>query len=100
MNILAIDTSNDVLGVAIKKDTKIVAEWMTHIKKDHSSRLMPAIVYALEQVGMEPIDIEAIVVSNGPGSYTGTRIGVTTAKTLAWSLNIPIYTVSSLKNMA
>src|SRR5699024_7595583 len=39
-------------------------------------------------------------VSNGPGSYTGTRIGVTTAKTLAWSLNIPIYTVSSLKNMA
>ena len=36
MNILAIDTSNDVLGIAIQKDDKVVAEWMTHIKKDHS----------------------------------------------------------------
>lgn len=100
MNILAIDTSNDVLGIAIQKDDKVVAEWMTHIKKDHSSRLMPAIVYAMQQVQMVPDQLDSIVVSQGPGSYTGTRIGVTTAKTLAWSLEKPIYPVSSLETLA
>src|SRR5699024_7698251 len=100
MNILAIDTSNDVLGVALQQDGKLVAEWMTHMKKDHSSRLMPAIVYVMEQVQMTADQLDEIVVSNGPGSYTGTRIGVTTAKTLAWSLNKPIYSVSSLETLA
>lgn len=100
MNILAIDTSNQVLGLAIMKNETIVAELNTNIKKDHSSRLMPAIVNLMKEVEMKPNELHEIIVAYGPGSYTGTRIGVTTAKTLAWALNIPIYTVSSLEVVA
>ncbi|MEI3614764.1 tRNA (adenosine(37)-N6)-threonylcarbamoyltransferase complex dimerization subunit type 1 TsaB [Pseudogracilibacillus sp. SO30301A] len=100
MSILAIDTSNQVLGLAIMKNETIVAELITNIKKDHSSRLMPAIVDLMKEVEMKPDELHEIIVAYGPGSYTGTRIGVTTAKTLAWALNIPIYTVSSLEVLA
>lgn len=100
MNILAIDTANDVLSVAISKNDKIVAAYTSNIKKDHSSRLMPALVDLMEEVSLDKEDLQAIVVGNGPGSYTGTRIGVTTAKTLAWALNIPLYPISSLAMLA
>lgn len=100
MNILAIDTSNQVLGVAIMQNGKLVAEFITNINKDHSSRLMPAIVDVMDKVNLAPEQLDEIVVANGPGSYTGTRIGVTTAKTMAWALDIPIYAVSSLKTAA
>ena len=49
---------------------------------------------------MKPADIEKIVVAKGPGSYTGVRIGVTIAKTLAWTLNIPLVGISSLEVLA
>lgn len=100
MNILAIDTSNELLGVALVIDGQLVAEKMTNIKKDHSSRLMPAIVDVMASVQVEPEQLNRLVVAHGPGSYTGVRIGVTTAKTMAWALNIPIYPVSSLRALA
>ena len=100
MNILALDTANDVLSIAISKNNVIVAEHTTNIKKDHSSRLMPAIVDLVEKVALKIEELDAIVVGNGPGSYTGTRIGVTTAKTLAWALNIPLFPISSLAMLA
>lgn len=100
MNKLAIDTSTDVLGVAIMQDEKVTVDYMTHVKKDHSTRLMPAIHHVMDEVTLQPEQLDAIIVSNGPGSYTGTRIGVTAAKTLAWSLQIPIYTESTLRNLA
>lgn len=100
MNILAIDTANDVLSIAISKNKVIVAEHTTNIKKDHSSRLMPAVVDLMEEVALTVEELDAIVVGNGPGSYTGTRIGVTTAKTLAWALKIPLFPISSLAMLA
>jgi|SRR5690625_2498311 len=100
MNRLAIDTSNEVLGVAIMHNNKIVAELTTNIKKDHSSRLMPAIVQLMNEVNISPDQLDKVIVANGPGSYTGTRIGVTTAKTLAWAMDIPIFAVSSLATLA
>ncbi|MEI3607745.1 tRNA (adenosine(37)-N6)-threonylcarbamoyltransferase complex dimerization subunit type 1 TsaB [Pseudogracilibacillus sp. SE30717A] len=100
MNILAIDTSNQVLGIALIKNNELIAELITNLNKDHSSRLMPAIVEIMEKTELKPEMLDKIIVANGPGSYTGTRIGVTTAKTLAWTLNIPIYTVSSLATVA
>lgn len=100
MNALAIDTSTYVLGVAIIKDGKIVGEFMTNLKKNHSLRLMPAIRFLLEEVEMKPNELDRIIVSKGPGSYTGVRIGVTTGKTLAWTLGIPVVGVSSLEVLA
>ncbi len=61
---------------------------------------MPAITKLMNEVGIQPNQLDRVVVANGPGSYTGVRIGVTTAKTLAWSLQIPVVGVSSLALMA
>ncbi|MBM7553248.1 tRNA (adenosine(37)-N6)-threonylcarbamoyltransferase complex dimerization subunit type 1 TsaB [Thalassobacillus pellis] len=100
MNILAIDTSNQVLGVAILKNGEIAGELMTNIKKNHSVRLMPAIDQLMKDTDTIPANLDRIVVAKGPGSYTGVRIGLTTAKTMAWSLGIPVVGISSLEFLA
>lgn len=100
MNVLAIDTSNQPLSVAVLKDNQVVAEYTKNIKKNHSVQLMPAIYQLMNEVGLQPQDLDRIAVANGPGSFTGIRIGLTTAKTLAWSLNIPVVAVSSLELLA
>ncbi len=61
---------------------------------------MPAIDLLMKEVGVESNQLEKIVVAKGPGSYTGVRIGLTTAKTLAWALNVPLIGVSSLESLA
>lgn len=100
MTILAIDTSNYTLGIALLRDNTVIAEYMTYLKKNHSVRAMPAVHSLLNDCDITPQDLSKIVVAKGPGSYTGVRIGVTIAKTLAWSLNIPISAVSSLEALA
>lgn len=100
MNILAIDTSTNVLGVGIASNEKIIGEYITNIKRNHSTRVLPAIDFLLKDCGMDIKEINKIIVADGPGSYTGLRIGLTIGKTLAWTLNIPIVGVSSLKLMA
>jgi len=97
MKTLAIDTANQALGVALFQDGQIIGEYITNLKKNHSVRLMPAIHQLMEDTGSSPGALEKIVVSKGPGSYTGVRIGLSTAKTLAWALDIPIIGVSSLE---
>ncbi|MFC3041640.1 tRNA (adenosine(37)-N6)-threonylcarbamoyltransferase complex dimerization subunit type 1 TsaB [Virgibacillus xinjiangensis] len=97
MNTLAIDTSNQIMGVAILKDGQLIGEIMTNLAKNHSVRLMPAIQQLMEEVSMKPEDLDQIVVAKGPGSYTGVRIGLSTAKSMAWALGIPVTGVSSLE---
>lgn len=100
MNVLAIDTSNYSLGIALVNEDKVIGEYVTNMKKNHSVRVMPGIERLLADCDMKPADINKIVVAKGPGSYTGVRIGVTIAKTLAWTLNIPLVGVSSLEILA
>ncbi|MDX5475831.1 MAG: tRNA (adenosine(37)-N6)-threonylcarbamoyltransferase complex dimerization subunit type 1 TsaB [Bacillaceae bacterium] len=100
MKVLAIDTSTYLLGVALVDNDKVVGELITNIKKNHSLRAMPAVEQLMKECGITPKELDRIVVANGPGSYTGVRIGVTIAKTLAWSLNIPIVGISSLQLLA
>ncbi|MFD3449961.1 tRNA (adenosine(37)-N6)-threonylcarbamoyltransferase complex dimerization subunit type 1 TsaB [Microbacteriaceae bacterium 4G12] len=100
MKVLAIDTSNYTMGVALLDGETVVGELITNLKKNHSVRLMPAIEQLLKECEVKPNELGKIVVAAGPGSYTGVRIGVTVAKTLAWSLNIPIVGVSSLETLA
>lgn len=97
---LGIDTANTPLSVAIVKDGQVLAEENASMAINHSLRAMPAIEELFVKVGMNPADIDAIAVSEGPGSYTGVRIGVTIAKTLAWTLQKPLYGLSSLKVLA
>jgi tRNA threonylcarbamoyladenosine biosynthesis protein TsaB len=96
MKLLAIDTSNYTLGIALLEEDKVLGEYITNMKKNHSIRVMPAIEKLLKDCDTKPAELDKIVVAEGPGSYTGVRIGVTIAKTLAWSLNIPLSGVSSL----
>lgn len=100
MKTLAIDTSNFVMGVALVEENKVIGEVITNLKKNHSIRLMRAIESLLADCDTLPKELDKIVVAEGPGSYTGVRIGVTVAKTLAWTLNIPLVGVSSLEVLA
>lgn len=100
MKTLAIDTSNQTLAVAVVDGQEVLGQSQTMAIKNHSTALMPAIDGLMQAVGMAPKELEQIVVAKGPGSYTGLRIGVTTAKTLAQTLNIPLIGVSSLKTVA
>jgi tRNA threonylcarbamoyladenosine biosynthesis protein TsaB len=100
MTILAIDTSNYALGVALLEDNQVLGEYITNLKKNHSVRIMPAIQTLMKDCEKVPADLTKIVVAKGPGSYTGVRIGVTIAKTLAWTLNIPLVGISSLEILA
>lgn len=100
MTILAIDTSNFSLGIAVCTENKVLGECITNLKKNHSVRLMPMISQLLDEVEVEPSELKAITVARGPGSYTGVRIGVATAKSMAWALNIPLIGISSLEVLA
>ncbi|WP_440896782.1 tRNA (adenosine(37)-N6)-threonylcarbamoyltransferase complex dimerization subunit type 1 TsaB [Amphibacillus sp. Q70] len=100
MTVLAIDTSNDALGVALYQNGQIMAEYISINKNKHSTRLMPAIDQLLENAQVKPLDLNRIVVAKGPGSYTGVRIGLSVAKAMAWSLNIPIVGISSLEALS
>ena len=86
MKILALDTSNRPLSVAVLEDDTLLAETTLNMAQ-HSTTLMPIISEMLQKSDTTPQDLDRIVVSAGPGSYTGLRIGVTAAKTLAFTLN-------------
>lgn len=96
MKVLAFDTSSKALSLAILEDKQVLAETMINIKKNHSITLMPAIDFLMGSLDWTPKDLDRIVVAQGPGSYTGLRIAVATAKTLAHTLKIELVGVSSL----
>ncbi|GAA5347010.1 tRNA (adenosine(37)-N6)-threonylcarbamoyltransferase complex dimerization subunit type 1 TsaB [Planifilum fimeticola] len=100
MKILAIDTSTLVMGVSLLDDDRVLGEVTTNLRKDHSVRLMPTVARLLEELRLSLSDLDLIAVASGPGSYTGVRIGVTTAKTMAWSRNLPLIGISSLAVLA
>ncbi len=84
MLLLALETATSTCGVAVLQDETLVAEIHLHRPRVHSERLTPLIEEALDQAAVAPSDLDAIAVSMGPGSYTGLRIGVSTAK--GWAL--------------
>ncbi|PSL46930.1 tRNA threonylcarbamoyladenosine biosynthesis protein TsaB [Salsuginibacillus halophilus] len=100
MNVLAIDTATYASGAALLQDGIVRSEKVTFLKKNHSIRVMPAVDHVLSEADVTPADLDHIIVGEGPGSYTGVRIGVTTAKSLAWALDIPATGVSSLEVLA
>ncbi|MEO1772855.1 tRNA (adenosine(37)-N6)-threonylcarbamoyltransferase complex dimerization subunit type 1 TsaB [Candidatus Enterococcus ferrettii] len=100
MKILAFDTSNQTLAVAVLEDQQTIASFQLNRKMNHSLTLMPAIEHIMKMSGLAPKDLDRIVVAKGPGSYTGIRIAVTTAKTLADTLKIELVGISSLQLLA
>ena len=100
MRYLYIDTSSSYLYSGIVEDNKLIAEIKEEFGQSLSEVALPKIVSLFEKNNLTAKDIDKIIVVNGPGSFTGIRIGITIAKVYAWSLNIPITTITSLEAMA
>ena len=98
--ILYIDTSSSYLYTGIVENGKIVVEIKKEYNHELSRTALPEIVSMFENNAIEPKEITKIIVVNGPGSFTGIRIGITIAKVYAWSLKVPITTITSLDAMA
>ena len=97
MKILGIDTSTMAANVAVLEDDKLICEYTINTKKTHSQKLMPMIENMLKLSDLEIKDIDAIAICVGPGSFTGLRIGMATAKAMAHVNNIPLVGVNSLE---
>lgn len=100
MKILYLDTSSSFLYTAIVENDLLVDQLKINLGKDLSTYTLSMIQDLFKRNEISPNSIEKIIVVNGPGSFTGVRIGLTIAKTYAWSMNIPIITISSLDAMA
>ena len=97
---LYIDTSDKDVSIAIIKDNKLLNEITKTIPSEHSIYTVPYLKEILDDCNLSPNDIDNIMVVNGPGSFTGVRIGITIAKVYAYLLNKEIRTISSLKSLA
>lgn len=100
MKILGIEASALVASVALVEDENVLAEYTINLKKTHSQTLMPMLETMVKDTEMDLNDIDAIAVSAGPGSFTGLRIGVASAKGLSMALKKPLVAVSGLDAMA
>ena len=97
---LYIDTSSDYLYAALSNDNAIFSEKKVKLEHNLSRDALFEITKMFEEANLSPDSVDKIIVCNGPGSFTGTRIGITIAKVWAWSKNIPITTTNSLLGMA
>lgn len=98
--LLAIETSTTVCSIALYKNSQLLGASELQIEKSHSSHITVMIEQLVQNCGASLQELEAIAVSGGPGSYTGLRIGVSTAKGLCYSMGIPLLQVSTLHGMA
>ena len=97
--ILSIETSTDVCSVALHESGELVSSKLHQIDKSHSSLLPGIATDILAEAKKEYKDLSAVAVSAGPGSYTGLRIGVTTAKGFCFANNIPFISIDTLDSM-
>lgn len=100
MKILAIDTSTDVLGIALTEDKKLIAEFRSNIKRAHAEKLIPSIKRILGEVNLSPEQVDCYAVTTGPGSFTGLRIGLAAVKGLAFATGVPVVAVPTLDAIA
>ncbi|GAA2973622.1 tRNA (adenosine(37)-N6)-threonylcarbamoyltransferase complex dimerization subunit type 1 TsaB [Lentilactobacillus parakefiri] len=100
MKILAINTSNQPLSVAVLDNDCLLAQTTLTTHRKHAEFLMLVIEDLVQKADLKPTDLDRVVVADGPGSYTGIRMATTAAKTIASTLGIELVTVSSLLNLA
>lgn len=100
MKLLAIDTSTKVAGAALMEDGRLVCETNLACGLTHSERLMPIVDGCFRLAGWQPGDIDIVAVVSGPGSFTGVRIGVSTAKGIAGALGKPVVALNTLEVLA
>lgn len=98
--ILNIETSGDICSVALSCDGMVEYQLEDHQPMNHARKLAPFIEKCMEEMSRRDMKADAVAVSIGPGSYTGLRIGLSTAKGLCFGLGIPLITISTLEILA
>ena len=93
---LAIDTSTNTASLALANGSEILAELSWRCGQNHSTTLLPYLARLLNQTGSGLGSLDAIIVARGPGSFNGLRVGISTAKGLAFSLGVPVVGISTL----
>ena len=93
---LILDSSTKLMWIGLAKDNKLIANYTRVARKDHAKYMVDAIDNLLKVNDVTIDDIKEIVVSSGPGSYTGLRVAGMVAKMLAYTKNIPLYEISSI----
>jgi tRNA threonylcarbamoyl adenosine modification protein YeaZ len=94
---LTIDTSSNIASIALSHKGELISGLTWQSTYNHTVELTPNLAYLLKQAKLEPRFIEAIIVAKGPGSFNGLRVGISAAKGIALSLNIPLLGVSTLE---
>lgn len=100
MNILHIETATDICSVAISSSKELLDARQSTSRNSHAEVLTTLIQQSLETVALKATDLDAIAVSSGPGSYTGLRIGLSTAKGLCYALGLPLIGIPTLDALA
>ena len=100
MKILSIDSSTPVAGIAVSDGYKLLGEIMINTKNTHSEKLMPMVDQLLKDLGLTFKDLDAIAACQGPGSFTGLRIGMATAKGLAQGGGLKLIAIPTLDMLA
>ncbi len=98
--ILSIETSTLTSSIAIHEDGRLISSQHLHIDKSHSAYLAPSIKYLFETCGLKIDAIDAVAISKGPGSYTGLRIGTSSAKGICYALEAKLIAINTLEAMA
>ncbi|MDO9070354.1 MAG: tRNA (adenosine(37)-N6)-threonylcarbamoyltransferase complex dimerization subunit type 1 TsaB, partial [Deltaproteobacteria bacterium] len=100
MLLLALDTATETGSLALVAADRVLMEYSLESHNAYLTCLMPGVAAILRNTGQEIADLGAVAVSTGPGNFTGLRIGLATAKTLAWSLKCPLVPVPTLEVLA
>jgi tRNA threonylcarbamoyladenosine biosynthesis protein TsaB len=100
MLILGIETATMTGGVALLDEKRLISEYTLNVRTTHTARLMPALDQILKDSSVDKSEIDGVAISMGPGSFTGLRIGLATAKGLALGLDIPLLGVPTLDALA
>ena len=100
MKVLTVDTATIVATAAVVDENKLICETIVNFQKKHSEKLMPAIDHMLKDAGLTIQDMDAFGIVNGPGSFTGLRIGMATVKGFAQALDKPVIPISTLEALA
>jgi len=97
---LAIDTSTNTASLALAQENEVLAELTWRCEQNHTTQLLTHLAHLLNQTKLNLQSAKGIIVARGPGSFNGLRVGISTAKGLAFSLEIPIVGISSLETEA
>lgn len=98
--LLAVDTSTQTMGIALYRESSVVGEMLWQTSSHHTVELAPAVRELLTRCGVKPLDLQAVAVALGPGSFTSLRIGLALVKGMALALHIPIIGIPTFELLA